>query len=305
MELPVLIGVAVGVVTLLLLLGGVFKAAPKKFLDKTRQKVKLAKVDELSHDTLRLRFALPTPKHTLGLPVGKHFKVFCPNAKGVKAGEWNGRKDEETESEIERKYTPTTSDDELGYVDLVIKVYQRGVVDRFPDGGKMSQHMGSLKVGDTLDISGPWGMIEYAGRGKFMYGKKEIMTTHLGMMAGGTGITPMLQLIAAILKDPKDQTKLSLIFANQTEADILVREDLEALQKQHPTRFKLHYTVDRPSAGWRYSSGFITAEMITEHLPAPSPKTLIVMCGPPPMVQYACKANLDKLGYDKKLQLAF
>ena len=64
-------------------------------------------------------------------------------------------------------------------------------------------------------------------------------------------------------------------------------------------------TVDRAPTGWAGSTGFISAEMIEAHLPAASPKTLVVMCGPPPMIKFACKQNLDKLGYDKKLQLAF
>ena len=37
------------------------------------------------------------------------------------------------------------------------------------------------------------------------------------MIAGGTGITPMLQIIEQCLKDPNDDTKLSLLFANQVE----------------------------------------------------------------------------------------
>ena len=45
--------------------------------------------------------------------------------------------------------------------------------------------------------------------------------------------------------------------------------------------------------------------MISTHLPPPASSTLIVMCGPPPMIKFACKQNLDALGYDKKRQLAF
>jgi hypothetical protein len=44
-----------------------------------------------------------------------------------------------------------------------------------------------------------------------------------GRVQGGTGITPVLQVIAAVLADPKDTTQLSLIYANQSEDDILVR----------------------------------------------------------------------------------
>ena len=45
--------------------------------------------------------------------------------------------------------------------------------------------------------------------------------------------------------------------------------------------------------------------MISERLPAPGADTLMLMCGPPPMIKFACKANLDALGYAKERQLAF
>ena len=67
------------------------------------------------------------------------------------------------------------------------------------------------------------------------------------MIAGGTGITPMLQLVRAVFRDPEDETRLSLLFANQTEEDILLREELEQLASEHPDQFKLWYTVDRPT----------------------------------------------------------
>jgi cytochrome-b5 reductase len=271
------------------------------------QKYLLAERTMLSHDTIRFRFALPQKNSVLGLPVGKHFKLFAPNPPGKVKGEWNGREDPEaTAHEIERKYTPTSSDNELGHCDLVIKVYEGAKIDRFPDGGKMSQYMASLKVGDKMTISGPWGMNEYKGHGHFKIGNKDKQVKHVGMMSGGTGITPMLQVIAAILRDPSDTTKVSLLYANQSEDDILVRDMLEALHATHSDRFVgLWYTLDRPPSNWKYSSGFITEEMIAAHLPAPGSDTLVLMCGPPPMVKFACQANLDKLGYAKEQQVAF
>lgn len=284
----------------------------KKFLDAEgakkgkKLKVKLIKRTQLSHDTVRFRYELPSSAPILGLPVGMHFKLFCPNPKGSEAGKWNGREDPEDGVDvIERKYTPTTSDKEIGYVELVIKVYNAGH-EKFCDGGKMSQYMDKQQVGDYLEINGPWGHIEYKGKGTFSLSKKPKQCKYIGMMSGGTGITPMLQIMAAVLRDPEDTTEMSLIYANQTEEDILVREELEALQKAHPKRLKLWYTVDRPPAsGWKYSSGFITEDMIKEHLPPPGPDTLVLMCGPPPMVRFACKQNLDKLGYAKDAQVAF
>jgi cytochrome-b5 reductase len=126
------------------------------------------------------------------------------------------------------------------------------------------------------------------------------------MLAGGTGITPMLQIIAAILRDPLDLSEISLVFANQTEADICCRDELEKLRAAHPKRFRLHYTLDRPpSSGWAGSTGFITPAMLEAHLPPPGPDTVVLCCGPPPMVKFACKANLDKLDYPKDRVLCF
>ena len=59
----------------------------------------------------------------------------------------------------------------------------------------------------------------------------------------------MLQLIRQVFRDKNDRTCLSLLFANQTEEDILLREELEEVQKEYPDRFKLWYTVDRPAEG--------------------------------------------------------
>jgi cytochrome-b5 reductase len=58
-------------------------------------------------------------------------------------------------------------------------------------------------------------------------------------------------------------------------------------------------------AGWTQSVGNISADLIKEHLFPPSPETLVLLCGPPAMIDSACKPNLDKLGYDSKLRFDF
>ena len=58
-------------------------------------------------------------------------------------------------------------------------------------------------------------------------------------------------------------------------------------------------------SGWKYSSGFISDEMIKEHLPPPGDDTLILMCGPPPMINFACLPNLDKLNYSPAQRFAY
>ena len=56
---------------------------------------------------------------------------------------------------------------------------------------------------------------------------------------------------------------------------------------------------------WKYSEGFINDEMIKEHFPAPGEDTFILMCGPPPMIQFACNPNLDKLGYAEETRFSY
>lgn len=74
----------------------------------TRQKLAAPLIEKevLSCDSRRFRFGLPTKKHKLGLPIGKHFFV---------SGRWNGEF-------VMRPYTPVTGDEVTGFVDLVIKV---------------------------------------------------------------------------------------------------------------------------------------------------------------------------------------
>lgn len=96
----------------------------------------------------------------------------------------------------------------------------------------------------------------------------------------------MLQLIKEICKKTDDETKLALLFANQTEEDILLRDDIEVAAAKNQEQFKAWYTIDRPSPTWKFSTGFVSEEMIKENLYPPSPDTLTLMCGPAPMVSF-------------------
>ncbi|KAJ8370332.1 hypothetical protein SKAU_G00103600 [Synaphobranchus kaupii] len=295
--------VAAGVVTLStvgLVLGAFLlrkkKRSPITLLDPTiKYQLRLIDKEVLSHDTRRFRFALPSPEHILGLPIGKHVYL-------------SARVDG---SLVVRPYTPVSSDDDKGFVDIVVKIYFKNVHPKFPEGGKMSQYLESLQVSDVVDFRGPGGLLEYKGHGQFAVqtDKKspaEIKTANsLSLIAGGTGITPMLQLVRAIIKNPTDKTSCSLLFANQTEKDILLRDELEEIEARHPDRFKLWLTVDRAPKDWEFSQGFINADMIQEHLPAPSDDNLVLMCGPPPMIQFACNPNLDKLDYRQSQRFTY
>ncbi|CAN0089370.1 unnamed protein product, partial [Phaeothamnion confervicola] len=255
------------------------------------QDFRLQEREEVSHDTRRFRFALPSPSHVLGLPIGQHISLKFTDADG---------------KIVARSYTPTSSDDERGYVDFVIKVYFPDVHPKFPAGGKMSHHLEGLKIGDTIAMRGPKGSLTYKGKGLFNIarrGPRKVMK--IGMIAGGTGITPMTQIVSAVTKE-RSVVEMSLVFANQSEADILLRGFIEGTAEAYPN-FKFHYTVDRPPTDgeWKYSTGFITEEMLRAHLPPPGPDVIILMCGPPPMLKFACLPALEKIGYSKDMLFEF
>jgi len=147
--------------------------------------------------------------------------------------------------------------------------------------GNVSKVIGLLKIGDTIKVKGP--------KGQMMY--RPGLVRELGMIAGGTGITPMLQIIRAILKNKSDKTKISLIFANVNEEDILLRKELEQLAKEESSRFKLYFVLNNPpQEGWDGGVGFVTEDMIKKHCPKSANDIKILLCGPPPMIS-AMKKN--------------
>lgn len=215
-----------------------FSSSPPKLLQDPEEKyeVKLIEREEVSHDTRRFRFELPSKNHVLGLPIGQHIYLSATV----------------NDQLVVKPYTPVSSDDDKGFFELVVKIYFRNVHPKFPDCGKMSQHLESLKIGDTIKVRGPSGLLEYQGKGNFYIRpdkKKDPEKKHankISLIAGGTGIAPMLQLIREILKKNNvDKTKIALLFANQTEKDILLRSELEELAAKYPDQFKLWYTIDR------------------------------------------------------------
>jgi cytochrome-b5 reductase len=75
------------------------------------------------------------------------------------------------------------------------------------------------------------------------------------------------------------------VFANVAEEDILLRDELEALQYLHPN-FNVYYTLDKPPAGWKQGKGFVSPEMIKAILPEPSEQSLVLVCGPKGLMEH-------------------
>jgi len=259
------------------------KDAPTSLSAREYRKFKLVAKNDINHNTISFRFALPSAEHRLGLPVGKHVVVRKPA-------------ESKDADPISRSYTPVTSDEQLGWFELVIKIY---------DQGKMSQYLKHLPLNTDVEMRGPQGSLSYLGHGKFEILRRDTATNttvtkpyaikNVGLIAGGTGLTPMLQIVREVVKRVHDTTRLSFIFANVTEADIILRKELDGLAERHPN-FRVYYTLDKPADDWKMGKGFVNQQMISEQMPKPAADTLILVCGPPPMCK-AQEGNLKALGY--------
>ncbi|PON85926.1 NADH:cytochrome b5 reductase (CBR) [Trema orientale] len=244
---------------------------PRGSLDPENFKnFKLVKRTQLSHNVAKFTFELPTPTSILGLPIGQHISCRGKDSQG---------------EEVIKPYTPTTLDTDVGYFELVIKMYPQG---------RMSHHFREMRVGDHLAVKGP--------KGRFKYVPGQVRT--FGMLAGGSGITPMFQVARAILENPKDNTKVYLIYANVTYEDILLKEELDGLATNYAEQFKVYYVLNQPPEVWDGGVGFVTKEMIENHCPAPAPGVQILRCGPPPMNK-AMAGHLNDIGYASEMQFQF
>lgn len=233
------------------------------FLDpKEYKSLELIRIDHLSPNVCRYTFKLPNTQDVVGLPIGQHVAI-----KATIDGK-----------QVNRSYTPVSNNLDKGILQLVIKIY--------PDGLLTGKYFANLKVGDNVLFRGP--------KGAYTHTSGQVQK--LGMIAGGTGITPMYQLIRAICEDEYDTTEISLILANRTEADILLREELETFARRYPKNFKLWFMLDHPPESWQYGSGFVTADVMKARLPAPGEQNKIMLCGPPGMVA-ASKKALESLRF--------
>ena len=92
-------------------------------------------------------------------------------------------------------------------MDLVIKVYFKNVHPRFPDGGKMSQYLENMNIGDTIDVRGPSGLLVYKGQGEFgiktdkKSNAKSVKTKKVSMIAGNYSYPLTIFKIISLLKN--------------------------------------------------------------------------------------------------------
>lgn len=214
----------------------------------------------VNHDTRVLTFGLPDGK-ALGLSTCACILAKAPSGQCLDA---EGK-------DVIRPYTPVSTNALVGQFQLMIKVYPEG---------KMSQFFDKLEVGQSAEFK------HIEKNVKIQYPFK----SSLGMLVGGTGITPMVQALHAILGTSGDATKVSMLYGSKTASDILCADTLNEWGTAIPDRLKVTHVLSNEPEGsaWSGARGFISKDLIQQCLPPPSEDCLIFVCGPPPMYAALC-----------------
>ena len=177
---------------------------------KIWQKSRLLRKHRINHDTRLLQFQLEHKEQSLGLPIGQHLFLRV--------------KDNKSEYVV-RAYTPISNPSDKGVLGLLVKMYLP--TKHYPLGGKMTTVLESLGEGHHVDIKGPLGGFEYLGKGKVRYRGVDRKVDRFALVCAGSGITPIYQVLRAVVHDPVDKTTCIVVNGNRFEEDILCREDLE------------------------------------------------------------------------------
>ena len=128
----------------------------------------------------------------------------------------------------------------------------------------MSLHLSKMHIGDKINMEGPKGLLFYQGDGNFLLRKKPIKKTKIGLIAGGTGITPCFQIIQSSSL-AKDALSMVMLYSNKTESDILLNEELDSYSKINAGHLKIFHTLTRSieeESSWTGFKGRITEDII-------------------------------------------
>lgn len=149
--------------------------------------------------------------------------------------------------------------------------------------GKITPYLYSLKKGDAVRFSGPYGSF------KVRENKKEML-----FIAGGIGVAPFRSMILDTLKKHPTKKIILLYGFNQ---DYFFEETWRELEKKHKN-FKLYLCCLYPPKGWRGFRG-----LVTENFPkiiSSSRNKIVYICGPEPMIEASKKKLIEKWGFSSE-----
>ncbi|KAM3423782.1 Nitrate reductase [Cercospora zeina] len=269
--------------------------SPTFLSPRTWKKAILASRETVSWDTRLLTFTLDDPDQTLGLPCGQHLMIRL--------------RDPATHEAIIRSYTPISPTTQKGTMDILVKIYFSSSASGNKTGGKMSQALETIPLGQSVEFKGPIGKFEYLGQGLAAINsveKREKVQTFY-MICGGSGITPIYQVLRAVMQDQQDETRCVVLDGNRSEEDILCREDLDRFAEENPERCTILHTLTKASDDWQGLRGRIAAPLLGEYVGGRKHgdgEAMVLICGPVAL-EKSCHEALLELGWRDEELLFF
>ncbi|MBP6387120.1 MAG: ferredoxin--NADP reductase [Pseudarcicella sp.] len=178
-----------------------------------------------------------------------------------------------------RSYSMSSSPHKDASLAITVKAIEGGLVSDFL--------VENLKVGDALEVIEP--------AGNFVLEPNPSLEREIVMIAGGSGITPLMSMIKSVLHIEQN-SKVSLIYGSKNEENIIFSNQLTALENQYPNRFQVLHVLSQPSYTWvGYKTRINQASMVIflkQNLQINIAKASYYLCGPSGMMEQA-KAALN------------
>jgi ring-1,2-phenylacetyl-CoA epoxidase subunit PaaE len=159
------------------------------------------------------------------------------------------------------------------------------------EGGVFSNWATQLQPGDTLDVMPPEGRFTPRSTG----------TVHRVGWAAGSGITPLLSIIASTLAGEAD-SRFTLVYCNQRSSTILFNEALQDLKDRYPARLNLIHLLSRQAQEVALFNGRLDAAKVSDLLDSLIPAARIdetFICGPEAMIE-GCEQALLAAGVPRE-----
>jgi len=202
-------------------------------------------------------------------------------------------------------YSPVSRPDDMGQIDILARTDDKG--------GPITSFLTQLLPGGEAEMKAMDGpQIEYNVETR-TWSYKGRTVRKISMLAGGTGLAPMIQLTRAYMRDlslsprsfDKKSEGLKLMYAAEEENDLAFCEQLGQVAGTRKDVFEQYFVLNRPPVGWTQGIGFVTPQLIKEKLwYPPADDHFILICGPPIFEKIMC-SNLAKLGYPRDTYYAF
>ncbi|TDC57027.1 phenylacetate-CoA oxygenase/reductase subunit PaaK [Jiangella ureilytica] len=212
-------------------------------------RLRVAAVDRLTDDAVAVTFAVPPElADDYDFAAGQHVNIALPGGDGVR-----------------RSYS-ICSPAGSGVLRIAVK--------RIPSGVFSSHALTTLAAGDELDVMTP--------AGRFTPSFHPGQARHYAMVAAGSGITPVLSIVATALATEPD-SRVTLLYGNRTSSTVMFLDELADLKDRYAGRLQLVHVLSREPGSTELLSGRLDGDRLDRLLDTLLPPGTVddwYLCGP-------------------------